>query len=102
MASTFLTTPKAFVPHAFTAGIDEDVSLILEQYPKVGEKIQKTWGSAGLHNYLESIIFDERGGRHGFPESVVSALFRIYEGHTTLLPEIKRGDIWDVILERIK
>jgi hypothetical protein len=97
-----LISPKAFSPPVLTTSIAQDVSLILERYPKIGEKIKQSWGSGDLQSYLNSLIYDERGGRQGFPEKIVSALFRVYEGHTTLFPETKRGDIWDVILERLK
>jgi hypothetical protein len=97
-----LTAPKAFSSPDLTKSIAQDVSTIVERYPKIGEKIKQSWGSGDLRNYLNSLIYDERGGRQGFPENIVSALFRVYESHTILYPEIKRGDIWDVILERLK
>ena len=97
-----ITAPKAFSPPVLTTSMARDVSLIVERYPKIGEKIKQSWGSGDLRNYLNSLIYDERGGRQGFPEKIVSALFRVYEGHTILFPETKRGDIWDVILDRLK
>jgi hypothetical protein len=83
-------------------GIARDVSVIHRHYPKIGETIAKSWGSVDLYAYLNSIIFDERGGRQGFGEPTASALFRVYAGHRSLGQERKTGDIWDVILEPLK
>jgi len=94
--------PSTSSATSFPPEIANDISIIFEKYPDVGKKISQNWGSSRLHDYLNSIIFDERGGRQGFPEQIGSALFRVHEGHSTLFPEIKRGDIWDVILDRIK
>jgi hypothetical protein len=54
-----------------------------------------------MHTYLNSILFDERGGRQGFPEAVITALFRVYEADRRLVPKASKGDIWDVVLERV-
>jgi hypothetical protein len=55
------------------------------------------WGSVLLQEYLSKTIFDERGGRQGFPLPVVSALMRISEYHGTLMPDAKPADAWDDI-----
>ena len=79
-----------------------NVSLIREHHPRIFEKITQLWGSVELHNYLDSIIFDERGGRKGFPEPISAALFRIYETHGDLIKIPKNGDVWDAILTQVK
>ncbi|MBI4807651.1 MAG: hypothetical protein HY799_01685 [Nitrosomonadales bacterium] len=79
------------------APVAPDVSLILEHYPKVGEKIAVMWGSQELHKYLGDTIFDARGGRQGFPMSVVSALLRLFQYHSTLIPG-SEDDAWDHVL----
>jgi hypothetical protein len=101
MTEKFSASAPSFSPK-LPATIAHDISLILEQYPNVGKKIAQLWGSVDLHNYLNSIVFDERGGRHGFPENIVSALFRVSEAHKTLVPEKNGGDIWDIILGQVK
>jgi hypothetical protein len=101
MTDTSSASEQSSTP-VFPATIAQDVSLILEQYPNIGKRITQLWGSADFHNYLNTIVFDERGGRHGFPEAVVSALFRISEAHKTLDPVKSDGDIWDVILKQVK
>jgi hypothetical protein len=86
--------PKASAASPLPPGVATDISLIQEQFPRVGEKISQLWGSAGLQEYLNKTIFDERGGRQGFPMPIVSALMRIYEYHSTLLPQVKVTDAW--------
>ena len=92
---------KSSVP-TLPAGIAQDVSLITERHPEIGKNISRLWGSVDLQKYLNTIIFDERGGRHGFSEAIVLALFRINEGHTSLIHAARGGDVWDVILDRLE
>jgi hypothetical protein len=82
--------------------IARDVSVIHKRYPEIGGTIKKLWGSVDLYAYLNSIIFDERGGRQGFAEPTASALFRVYAAHSALGQGKKTGDIWDVILEPLQ
>jgi hypothetical protein len=82
--------------------IARDVSVIQKRYPEIGDTIRRLWGSVDLYAYLNSIIFDERGGRQGFAEPTASALFRVYAGHSALGQGKKTGDIWDVILEPLQ
>lgn len=84
------------------AFIAHDVSLILDRSPEIGNKIKQMWGTVDLNLYLNSLVFDERGGRHGFNEPMASALFKVYEAHRTLVPAMSRGDIWDAILGQLK
>ncbi|MGO8755073.1 MAG: hypothetical protein ACLQHK_07570 [Gallionellaceae bacterium] len=99
MASS-LTAPEAFPTPNWPDVVMQDVSLIQDTYPHIGEKIkQSAWGSIELQEYLTSIIFDERGGRKGFPSKASSALFRIYDANRRLIPPT--GDIWDHILKSI-
>ena len=45
------------------AGVQRD----LEQYPRVVEKVQRLWGMPTCKAFLESLIYDDRGGdRQGF------------------------------------
>ncbi len=92
-----IATPKAPGVPVLPTTIAPDFSLIQEQFPKIGEKITVMWGSVALQDYLNKIVFDERGGRQGFPMPVVSALMRLHEYHGTLMPEAKAEDTWDGI-----
>ncbi len=84
------------------ANLAQDAALVQEQYPRIGEKILQLWGSSELNDYLDSIVFDERGSRHGFPTTVASALMRIHEGHFSLVPAKDTGDYWDTVLKEVE
>jgi len=80
----------------------QDIYLMQDQYPHISEKIrQLSWGSIELQHFLTTIIFDERGGRQGFPNAIASALLRIYDAHNKLIRSTNNGDIWDHILDGI-
>lgn len=89
-----IATPKVPDAPVLPPSIAPDFSLIQERFPKIGEKITLMWGSVALQEYLNKTIFDERGGRQGFPMPVVSALMRLHEYHGTLMPEVKAADAW--------
>jgi hypothetical protein len=90
-----IVTPKAPPHPSLPPEIAPDYFLIHQEFPKIGEKISVMWGSAGLQEYLSKTIFDERGGRQGFPMPIVSALMHLYEYHSTLVPVVKSVDAWD-------
>jgi hypothetical protein len=81
-----IVSPKKPSAPALPLGIASDFSLVQERFPKLGEKILLMWGTSSLQTYLSKTIFDERGGRQGFPLPIVSALMRLYEYHEKLLP----------------
>ncbi|ADE10908.1 hypothetical protein [Sideroxydans lithotrophicus] len=89
-----IAVPKARSAPALPPGLASDFSLVREQFPKIADKITALWGSVVLQEYLSKTIFDERGGRQGFPMPVVSALMRIFDYHGTLMPENKTEDNW--------
>ncbi len=93
-----ITTTSSELP----TDIAQDAALIQEQYPRISEQILQLWGSAELNEYLDSILFDERGSRHGFPLTIVSALMRIHENHITLVPSKITGDYWDTVLKEVE
>jgi hypothetical protein len=94
-----IVTPNTATPKqpALPPGIVPDFFLVQQQFPKVAEKISLMWGTLGLHEYLNKTIFDERGGRQGFPLPIVSALMRLHEYHSTLIPIARTIDAWDNI-----
>ncbi len=89
-----IVVPKAPRAPALPPDIAPSFTLVQDQFPKISEKITLMWGSVLLQQYLSKIIFDERGGRQGFPEQIVSALMRLYEYHGSLVPEPEAGDAW--------
>lgn len=96
-----VSTSKSSSPFAFPPIIANEIYLIRVRHPDIGKKIAALWGSSKMQDYLNSIIFDNRGGRHGFPETTASALFKINEAHKILFPAQKVKDIWDVIIGRL-
>ena len=92
-----IVSPKVPKQPALPPDIAPDFSLVQQQFPKVAEKISLMWGTLGLQEYLSKTIFDERGGRQGFPMPVVSALMRLFEYHSTLFPVVPSGDAWENI-----
>jgi hypothetical protein len=92
-----IVIPKTPPHPSLPAEIAPDYLLIHQQFPKVAEKIALMWGTPGLQEYLSNTIFDERGGRQGFPLPIVSALMRLHEYHSTLVPAVKSVDAWDNI-----
>ena len=91
-----IATPKTPSAPLLPPDLASDFSLIQKLFPRVGEKISLMWGGVALQDYLNKTIFDERGGRQGFPLPVVSALMRLHEYHGTLMPQTG-GDAWDHI-----
>ncbi|MFZ2161536.1 MAG: hypothetical protein WAW02_04910 [Sideroxyarcus sp.] len=92
-----VVTPKAPQQPALPAKIAPDFVLVQQQFPKVAEKIALMWGTLELHEFFTKTIFDERGGRQGFPLPIVSALMRLHEYHVTLIPVARTIDAWDNI-----
>ncbi len=75
-----ISVPKGPPPAiAMPAGLPPHLSIIWEQYPRIGEKISLMWGYVELQNYLSTIILDERGGRQGFPPAVLAALMEVHK-----------------------
>jgi len=71
-------------------GSTADWSAIELQFPRIAQALCEVWGREGCTPYLLSLVFDQRGGRQGFPADVSSELFMLYN----LLDLQTRGDIW--------
>lgn len=45
------------------------------RFPRVLDVLARAWGSpARFHRELDRLVFDERGGREGFPPAVLAEL----------------------------
>jgi len=83
-----ISVPKAPPPAlVMPPGLPPHLSIIWEQYPRIGEKISLMWGYVELQKYLSTIVLDERGGRLGFPKPVLAALLEIHRRHAKMFPE---------------
>ena len=71
--------------------VAEEKSAIECSYPHVAEGLCRFWASEKRQGYLESLVFDQRGGRQGFPPDVSAELLFLYN-----LLDRRRGpyDIW--------
>ncbi|HTN94214.1 MAG TPA: hypothetical protein VMJ33_06525 [Gallionella sp.] len=83
-----ISVPKAPPPAiAMPPELPAHLSIVWEQFPRIGEKISLMWGYIELQEYLSTIILDQRGGRLGFPKPVLAALLEIHRRHAKVLPE---------------
>ena len=57
-----------------------------EKFPRIVEKIAVLWGTPQLARYFSELLFDDRGGREGFPPDIMIELFRLSNFHETLKP----------------
>ncbi|MBE9610259.1 ankyrin repeat domain-containing protein [Chitinilyticum piscinae] len=48
-----------------------------EKYPRIIERLVSLWGTPDVLVYLNGLIFDQRGGREGFPEDAAKDLFHL-------------------------
>lgn len=91
-----ICAPKAPPAQLLPPVIEPDVSVIKEHYPIISNKISALWGTIQLHKFLNQVIIDDRGNRQGFPQPVISALLRVYQYHTRLVPNaLTPDDTWD-------
>ena len=92
-----IVSPKIPAAPALPRDLAPSYVLIKEKFPKIAEQIALKWGTIGMQDYLSKIIFDERGGRQGFPMAVVSALMQLHEYHSTLIPQVARTpeQVWE-------
>ena len=57
-----------------------------EKFPRIVEKIAVLWGSPQMARYFTELLFDDRGGREGFPPDIMTELFRLSNFHESLKP----------------
>lgn len=70
--------------------VDSGQSALEEKFPRIAQALTEYWGKAEYEPYLRSLVFDERGGRQGFPPDVSMELFML-QGLLDLQME---GDVW--------
>jgi len=51
------------------------------KFPRIAETIRGLWGHSELDRYLDHLLIDDRGDRHGFPPEVVEALLVLSRRH---------------------
>ena len=66
------------------------LSAIEEKFPRIAQELCAHWGKPEYLPYLSKLVFDERGGRQGFPMDVCLELFLLYD----LLDYRQESDVW--------
>ncbi|MGH6690084.1 MAG: hypothetical protein ACREF4_05320 [Gammaproteobacteria bacterium] len=52
------------------------------KFPRIAETVRDLWGRPELDRYLDRLLIDDRGNRHGFPPEVVEALLALSRQHS--------------------
>lgn len=55
----------------------EVISAVEQEFPRIVEHVVSLWGTPAAQDYLKSLVFDERGHRHGFPFDAASDLMML-------------------------
>ena len=63
---------------------DNFPEAIAQNFPHILARLADLWGSAALDAYLDGLMLDDRGGRHGFPPDVGMEIFRPISLHASL------------------
>ena len=83
------------------ARLGERVPLdeVARQFPHIVNQLAQVWTKpAEAHQFLDSLLFDERAGRQGFPLAVFAQLARLRSYYANVYP--KKMDAWDQNLLR--
>ena len=81
--------------------LGEDVNRIYphkteEKYPRIVDKIAVLWGTGQMSKYFNELLFDDRGGRAGFPADVMTEIFRLSNHHESTKPSRSASEnAWD-------
>ena len=63
---------------------DNFPEAIAQNFPHILARLADLWGSAALDAYLDGLMLDDRGGRHGFPPDVGMEIFRLISLHASI------------------
>lgn len=61
-------------------------------FPRIVINISLQWGREELTPYLGQLLFDERGGRQGFPEAVLLDILFLSSLHEAMLHHSQKPD----------
>ncbi len=67
------------------------LTALEEKFPRIVKALCELWGKEGYEPYLQSLVFDQRGGRQGFPPDVSMELFTLFQ----LLDYQAEDDVWE-------
>ncbi|MGB9094197.1 MAG: hypothetical protein WCB93_08785 [Gallionella sp.] len=87
-----ISNPESIPGNKIPAVISAEVTLLIEKFPHIGNRIELLWGTVDLQDYLNTLIVDERSGRKGFPHLVAGAILRIHTEHYKLIkPKLNKN-----------
>ena len=71
--------------------------VVPEQYPRIVNKMTSLWKHPDeFIEYMEGLLVDRRGDRHGFPMSIALELATIKDHYEmNVHPEISKAYLWD-------
>lgn len=65
-------------------------------FPRIHEQVGALWGTAACEDYLDKLIFDERGDRAGFPPPILEAILVLQRIHFREFGSFRPATPWDV------
>lgn len=65
-------------------------------FPRIHDQIRSLWGTAACEDYLDKLVFDERGDRAGFPPPVLEAILILQRIHFKEFGSFRPATPWDV------
>jgi hypothetical protein len=74
--------------------VDVQPVKLARDFPRVANKLCELWKRpARFEPYISELLFDQRGGRQGFPLSVAIELAALKAHHATVYPSNR--SVWD-------
>ena len=86
---------------ALTSALPHPIRLKeLLNYPHVVNRLADLWGfPVQMRAYLEELLLDRRGTRHGFPLGVIAELTALRSYYETRVHPV-RADVWSTVRRR--
>lgn len=81
---------------------DDCLKHINSKFPRIYKALTLFWGDRDFAKYVDSLIKDDRGTRHGFDFTTLSYLINLQAYHDIEFPQfkLKSKDIWsDSVLD---
>lgn len=65
-------------------------------FPRIHDQMRALWGTAACEDYLDKLVFDERGDRAGFPPPILEAILILQRIHFKQFGSFRPAHPWDV------
>lgn len=60
---------------------EENLAIVREQFARIADRIEATWGAQTCEDYLVKLIVSDRERREGFPVQIFMAILRLHNMH---------------------